>query len=143
VQAYIMQGQTIPYSMTPTGSIGSNVQFRDAVLELKVTPHITADENILMDLGIKKDAPGETTANGNRQIEKREIVTSALVANGETMVLGGVFEGDQVNATDKVPFLGDLPGVGFMFRRDIAQDKKRELLIFITPKIIGSQMAGK
>jgi type IV pilus assembly protein PilQ len=76
-------------------------------------------------------------------IDKREIRTTAQVANGETMVLGGVFEGDQQNQTDKVPFLGDLPGVGFMFRRDLVKDNKKELLIFITPKVIGSALVGR
>ena len=142
-EAYILQGEQIPYSQN--NALGaSNTQFKDAVLELKVTPHITADENILMDLSVKKDAPGARQySNGNVGIEKREILTTAQVSNGETMVLGGVFEGDQVDKTDKVPFLGDLPGVGFMFRRNLTQDKKKELLIFITPKIVGSALAQR
>ncbi len=142
-QAYILQGEQIPYSQN--NALGaSNTQFKDAVLELKVTPHITADENILMDLSVKKDAPGARPyANGNVGIEKREILTTAQVNNGETMVLGGVFEGDQQDRTDKVPFLGDLPGVGFMFRKNLTQDKKKELLIFITPKIIGSALVQR
>jgi type IV pilus assembly protein PilQ len=70
-------------------------------------------------------------------------LTTAQVNNGETMVLGGVFEGDQQDRTDKVPFLGDLPGVGFMFRKNLTQDKKKELLIFITPKIIGSELVRR
>lgn len=142
-EAYILQGEQIPYSQN--NALGaSNTQFKDAVLELKVTPHITADENILMDLSVKKDAPGvRPYANGNVGIEKREILTTAQVNNGETMVLGGVFEGDQQDRTDKVPFLGDLPGVGFMFRKNLTQDKKKELLIFITPKIIGSELVRR
>ncbi len=143
VQAYMLQGEQIPYSQN--NALGaSNTQFKDAVLELKVTPHITANDNILMDLSVKKDAPGKRTyAGGNVGIEKREIVTSAQVSNGETMVLGGVFEGDKVDRTDKVPFLGDLPGVGFMFRKNLVQDNKKELLIFITPKIIGSELVRR
>ena len=142
-EAYILQGEQIPYSQN--NALGaSNTQFKDAVLELKVTPHITADQNILMDLSVKKDAPGARQySNGNVGIEKREILTKAQVSNGETMVLGGVFEGDQVDKTDKVPFLGDLPGVGFMFRRTLTQDKKKELLIFITPKIVGSALVQR
>jgi type IV pilus assembly protein PilQ len=140
-EAYILQGQQLPY--TQNNALGaSNTQFKDAVLELKVTPHITPDENILMDLSVKKDARGEQTQSG-LAIDKREIRTTAQVANGETMVLGGVFEGDQQNQTDKVPFLGDLPGVGFMFRRDLVKDNKKELLIFITPKVIGSALVGR
>ncbi|MFM8444006.1 MAG: type IV pilus secretin PilQ [Methylococcus sp.] len=142
-EAYILQGEQIPYSQN--NALGaSNTQFKDAVLELKVTPHITADQNILMDLSVKKDAPGARQySNGNVGIEKREILTTAQVSNGETMVLGGVFEGDQADKTDKVPFLGDLPGVGFMFRRTLTQDKKKELLIFITPKIVGSALVQR
>lgn len=142
-EAYILQGQQIPYSQN--NALGaSNTQFKDAVLELKVTPHITADENILMDLSVKKDAVSEARyANNNPGIDKREIVTSAQVSNGDTMVLGGVFEGDKVDRTDKVPFLGDLPGVGFMFRKSITRDNKRELLIFITPKIVGSELVRR
>ena len=115
--------------------MAANTQFKEAVLEFKVTPHITTDENILMNLSVKKDAPGAPTTSG-LAIDKREIFTTAQVSNGETMVLGGVFEGDQQNKSDKVPFLGDLPGIGFMFRRDLVKDNKKELLIFITPKII-------
>lgn len=142
-EAYILQGEQIPYSQN--NALGaSNTQFKDAVLELKVTPHITADENILMDLSVKKDAPGARTyANGNVGIDKREILTTAQVSNGETMVLGGVFEGDDANRTDKVPFLGDLPGVGFMFRRNYVKQNKKELLIFITPKVIGSALVQR
>ncbi len=138
-EAYILQGEQIPYSQN--NALGaSNTQFKDAVLELKVTPHITADHNILMDLSVKKDAPGARQySNGNVGIEKREILTSAQVSNGETMVLGGVYEGDKEDRTDKVPFLGDLPGVGFMFRKNLTRDNKRELLVFITPKIVGSE----
>ena len=142
-EAYILQGQQIPFSQN--NALGAaNTQFKDAVLELKVTPHITADENILMDLSVKKDAVSEARySNNNPGIDKREISTSAQVSNGETMVLGGVFEGDKVDRTDKVPFLGDLPGVGFMFRKNIVRDNKRELLIFITPKIIGSELVKR
>ena len=142
-EAFILQGQQIPFSQN--NALGAaNTQFKDAVLELKVTPHITADENILMDLSVKKDAVSrQTYSNGNPAIDKREISTSAQVTNGETMVLGGVFEGDKADNTEKVPFLGDLPGVGFMFRRNVVKDNKRELLIFITPKIIGSELVRR
>ena len=141
-EAFILQGQMLPYSQTPPGSVVANTQVKEAVLELKVTPHITADENILMNLSVKKDAPGAPTTSG-LAIDKREIFTTAQVSNGETMVLGGVFEGDQQNKSDKVPFLGDLPGIGFMFRRDLVKDNKKELLIFITPKIIGSALVQR
>lgn len=139
-KAKIMQGVELPYQITQQGTGGGtpvqNVSFKPAVLELDVTPHITPDDHILMDLMIKKDDKGELTPNGNFAIEKREIDTVAQVANGETVVLGGVYEGTRRNNTDKVPFFGDLPGIGFMFRRNAVEDRKKELLIFITPKIV-------
>lgn len=139
-KAKIMQGVELPYQITQQGTGGGtpvqNVAFKPAVLELDVTPHITPDDHILMDLMIKKDDKGELTPSGNFAIDKREIDTVAQVANGETVVLGGVYEGTRRNNTDKVPFFGDLPGIGFMFRRNAVEDKKKELLIFITPKIV-------
>jgi type IV pilus assembly protein PilQ len=140
-KAVIKQGQQIPYSQN-NGLGASNTQFKDAVLQLEVTPHITPDDNILMELLIKKDSPGQATVSG-LAIDKREIETTAQVGNGETVVLGGVFEGTQANNTDKVPFLGDLPGIGFMFRRDKVLDNKRELLIFITPKILDQSLTAR
>jgi type IV pilus assembly protein PilQ len=144
-QAKILQGIELPFQITQAaGPVGGfpvqNIAFRQAVLELDVTPHITPDDHILMDLRIKKDDKGELTPVGNFAIEKREINTVAQVANGDTVVLGGVYESTRRNITDKVPFFGDLPGVGFMFRRNSVEDRKRELLIFITPKIV-KQMA--
>lgn len=141
-EAVIKQGEQIPYQTTVVAGGGGvpNITFKDAVIELKVTPHITPDDHISMKLAIKKDARGQQTTQGPA-IDKREIQTEALVANGETVVLGGVFEGTQNNTTDKVPFLGDLPGIGFMFRRDRVVDNKRELLIFISPKILSQTLA--
>jgi type IV pilus assembly protein PilQ len=137
-KATILQGQEIPYTVTSAagGAAIATVQFKRAVLQLEVTPHITPDDNIQMDLFIKKDERAPELFNGVPAINKREITTTAQVGNGDTVVLGGVYEGTQRNQTDKVPFLGDLPGVGFMFRKDRAEDNKRELLIFITPKIL-------
>ncbi|CAL1240736.1 type IV pilus secretin PilQ [Candidatus Methylocalor cossyra] len=143
-QASIKQGFDIPYQSTVVsgGGVIPQIQFKEAVLELKVTPHITPDDNILMDLHVTKNTPGQTYAT-NVAIDKREINTQAQVGNGETVVLGGVYEGTQLNQTDKVPFLGDLPGVGFMFRKDHVEDTKRELLIFITPKILDQALAAR
>ena len=140
-KAVIKQGEEIPYQTTVVagGGASANIQFKQAVLELNVTPHITPDDQILMELLIKKDARGQQiqTASGTQfAIDKREIDTTALVSNGQTVVLGGVYEATKQNTTDKVPFFGDLPGVGFMFRRNSVTDNKRELLIFITPKIL-------
>ena len=106
------------------------------MLELNVTPHITPDDNIRMELMIKKDSQNGQVFNGNPALDKRQIDTTVQVVNGETVVLGGVYEGTKSNTTDKVPFFGDLPGIGFMFRRNQLVDEKKELLIFITPKIL-------
>ncbi len=145
--ATIKQGVQIPIQITQQGTGGGipvqNVQFKDAVLELNVTPHITPDDNILMDLAIKKDQPGQVAPNGNQQIDTREVKTTAKVANGETIVLGGVYEDESINNVDKVPFFGDLPGVGFFFRRDLVQSNKKELLFFITPKMLDQSLGRR
>ncbi len=136
-EAVIKQGVQLPYQSTVSvGGAGAvTISFKDALLELKVTPHITPDDNIRMELNIKKDSKGEQTTVG-LAIDKREIHTVAQVANGDTVVLGGVYESTKTNSTEKVPFFGDLPGVGFMFRHTSVIDQKKELLIFITPKIL-------
>lgn len=143
-KAVIKQGVQIPYQTTVVagGGQAANIQFKNAVLELNVTPHITPDDNIRMNLMIRKDAPGQQTTSGPA-IDTREIETTAQVGNGETVVLGGVFEGTQTYDTNKVPFFGDLPGIGFMFRRDRNVDTKKELLIFITPKILSQSLAAR
>lgn len=140
-RAVIKQGVQIPYqsAASGTGTIIPNTVFKEAVLELNVTPHITPEDTIMMELLIKKDSPGLPTPTGQIEIDRREIATTALVDNGETVVLGGVYEGTKNNVTDKVPFLGDLPGLGFLFRRNHVDDNKKELLIFITPKILKQQ----
>jgi type IV pilus assembly protein PilQ len=138
-KAVIMQGQEIPYqaSVVAGGGVTPSVQFKQAVLELNVTPHITPDQNIFMELVVRKDEPDfSRLVNNVPPINKRQIETTVQVGNGDTVVLGGVYEGFKNNATDKVPLLGELPGIGFLFRRNLVQDQKSELLIFITPKIL-------
>lgn len=138
-KATIKQGEEIPYQVQSAagGALISNIQFKQAVTELSITPHITPDNQILMDIFIKRDTRGANAIPGQQiPIDKREIQTTAQVSNGETVVLGGVYEGTKQNLTQKVPFFGDLPGVGFMFRRNNVVDNKTELLIFITPKIL-------
>jgi type IV pilus assembly protein PilQ len=143
-EAIIKQGVQIPYQSTVSvGGTGAvTISFKDALLELKVTPHITPDDNIRMELNIKKDTKGEQTLVG-LAIDKREIHTMATVANGDTVVLGGVYESTKTNTTSKVPFFGDLPGIGFMFRHTSTIDQKKELLIFITPKILRQNMGQR
>ncbi len=139
-QATIEQGTKIPYTVqniNATGGILLNTQWVDAVLRLDVTPQIAPNGAVIMALAITKNELGEAaTIQGNRIINTREVDTNVQVMDGETVVLGGVFEGVQANTTNKVPFFGDLPGIGFLFKRTIKQDDKKELLIFITPKIV-------
>ncbi|MFT3790675.1 MAG: type IV pilus secretin PilQ [Rudaea sp.] len=144
-EANITQGQEIPYStITSTGGNAlPTVAFKDAVLGLKVTPTITADGRVFLNLDVKKDALNSyyTNATGSYPIiDKREMTTSVLVDNGQTVVLGGVYEFDKNDSVTKVPFLGDLPGIGAFFRNVQKSNQKAELLIFVTPKILDENL---
>jgi len=138
-EAFIQQGVEIPYEQA-TSSGATAVQFKEAVLELKVTPLITPDNRIQMDLAIKQDTVGEIfqTSRGGSvpSIDTREMETVVLVANGDTVVLGGIFQDSTSSKEEKVPWLGDVPGLGVLFRRRANESKKRELLIFVTPTIV-------
>ena len=135
-QARIKQGFEIPFQ-TASANLGTNIEFKEALLELEVTPQITPDGTILMALVINKDEPDFSNAVlGQPALITREIETNVHVKDGETVVLGGVFEGTYNRAVGTVPFFSDLPGIGFLFRRTETQDDKTELLIFITPKIV-------
>ncbi len=137
-EAYIEQGVEIPYLEASSGG-GASVAFRKAVLALKVTPQITPDDRIIMDLTINKDTVGEIFGAGNLQvpsIDTREVVTQVLVDNGETVVLGGVYEQKKLDKVDSVPFFGNLPLIGNLFKHTIKDDDKTELLVFVTPKIV-------
>jgi len=139
--ATIQQGQRIPY-LSSSGNTGTTTTFIDAVLQLGVLPQITPEGSIIMGLYITKNTLGDVvTVNGDRLIEKRELKTSVHVNDGETVVLGGVFEGIQNNSINKVPFFGDLPGIGFLFKRTLNEDEKKELLIFVTPKVVRENAA--
>jgi type IV pilus assembly protein PilQ len=142
-KANILQGTEIPY-LTQASSGGATVAFKQAVLSLDVTPQITPDDKILLDLTIKKDAVGvqvATTQGSVPSIDRREITTQILVDNGETAVLGGVYEQTTRTDVSKVPILGDIPFIGTIFRNTNKRDEKTELLIFITPRIIKDQLA--
>ncbi len=132
--AFIKQGVQIPF--TTVSQDGTQTQLIDAVLELNVTPQITPDGDVIMDLLIKKDA-----ANAAGGIDKREVETMVRVRDGETIVLGGVYEGDSAQEEFKIPFFGDLPYVGRLFKKNTQSDKKRELLVFVTPKIIKDSLS--
>ncbi len=135
-QAIIKQGVEIPYQEA-SASGATSVSFKEAVLKLEVTPRITPDDRVLMDLKVNKDNPDFTRAVlGVPPVDTREVQTSVLVDNGETVVLGGVFERTTSRTVNRVPFFGELPYVGALFRQKFEQDDNSELLIFVTPKIL-------
>jgi type IV pilus assembly protein PilQ len=133
-KAVIEQGTEIPYQQA-SSSGATNVSFKPAVLSLSVTPQITPDDKIIMDLEVKKDSVGLIFA-GIPSIDTKKVTTQILVDNGETAVLGGIYEQTMRNDVTKVPLLGDIPVLGALFRTNSKQDDKTELLIFITPRII-------
>lgn len=133
-EALIEQGVEIPYQQA-SSSGATSIAFKKAVLGLKVKPHITPDDRVIMDLNVTKDSVGQIFA-GVPSINTREVNTQVLVENGETVVLGGIYEQTRSNEVDKVPLLGDLPMVGALFRQTRKVDDKVELLIFVTPKIL-------
>ena len=137
-KAKIAQGTEIPY-LQASSSGATNVAFKEAVLSLEVTPQITPDDKIIMDLEVKKEKVGQVFF-GVPSIDTQKINTQVLVANGETAVLGGIFEQTERQDVDKVPFFGDLPVIGYAFKRKTIQSDKTELLIFITPKIMDESL---
>ncbi|MGP9833746.1 type IV pilus secretin PilQ [Marinobacter sp. NSM] len=136
--ASIKSGEEIPYQEA-TSSGATNVEFKEAVLSLEVTPQITPDDKIIMDLVVNQDSRGEVTA-GIPSINTNSVTTQVLVANGETVVLGGIFQSEVATQTTKTPFLGDIPYLGRLFKRTEHIDERSELLIFITPKIIKNDL---
>ncbi len=132
--ATIKSGEEIPYQEAASSG-ATAVSFKEAVLSLQVTPQITPDDKIIMDLKINQDNRGEVTA-GIPSIETNEVVTQVLVANGETVVLGGIFQSERSTTVTKTPFLGDIPYIGALFRKTEEIDERAELLIFITPKLL-------
>ncbi|MBT6594415.1 MAG: type IV pilus secretin PilQ family protein [Porticoccaceae bacterium] len=141
-QAVIKSGTEIAYQKA-TSSGATSIEFKEAVLQLEVTPQITPDNRIIMDLLVSQDSVGAFTPTGEPSIDITQIETQALVGNGQTLVLGGIFQTEEVNGTDKVPLLGDLPFLGKLFRNDLRNIEKREILIFITPKIIDDNLLDR
>jgi len=134
VEATIEQGTEIPYQAA-TSSGATSVSFKKATLSLKVKPQVTPDDNVIMNLRINKDSVGQNTLSGP-SIDTKQISTEVLVENGGTVVIGGIYTQDERSTTTKVPVLGDLPYVGFLFKNNQRVDDRRELLIFISPKIL-------
>lgn len=137
--AKILKGAEIPYQEA-SSSGSTSTSFKEAALSLEVTPQITPDNRIIMDVKVTKDEADFANAlHGVPPIKKNEVNANVLVADGETIVIGGVFSNTQTKSVDKVPFLGDVPFVGRLFRRDTVTDQKSELLVFITPRIMNNQ----
>lgn len=137
--AKILKGTQVPYQQA--GAHGAtSVSFKEASLSLEVTPQITPDNRILMEVKVTKDEPDYLNkVQDVPPIKKNEVNAKVLVADGETIVIGGVFSNTQSKVVDKVPFLGDVPYLGRLFRRDVVSEKKSELLVFLTPRIMNNQ----
>ncbi|MEO0442139.1 MAG: type IV pilus secretin PilQ family protein [Pseudomonadota bacterium] len=137
-KATIESGQEIPYQVVTDD--GVSIQFREAVLRLDVTPQITPDNRIIMDLVINQDSVSQQEVISNQSavpiIDTTELNTQVLVGDGQTIVLGGIFQQSTINNETKVPLLGDIPFLGKLFRQDLKSDEKQELLIFITPRLL-------
>ncbi len=141
-EATIKSGLQIPYQTV--SAEGTETQFQEAVLSLEVTPQITPDDHIIMDLVITNNEPdtsGKLSLTAGYPLYERQITTSVLVNNGETVVLGGVFQQTQSSSMNRVPFFGDLPYVGFLFKQEKKIDNNSELLVFVTPKILKESLS--
>jgi type IV pilus assembly protein PilQ len=133
--ASIEAGEEVPYQEV-SQSGGTAVVFKKAVLGLKVTPQLLPDKKVLLQLQINQDRPNNKTVLGMPTISTRQIISHVLVKHGQTIVLGGIYELDTQNAEERVPFLSNLPGIGLLFKQQNIKKRKRELLIFVTPKVI-------
>ncbi len=141
IEAEISQGVEIPFQEA-TSSGASSTSFQEAELKLTVTPRITPDDRINLELNITKDSPDFSNVQPDGvPINTQEVDTTVLVNNGDTVILGGIYERTKDHSVRKVPFFGDLPGVGVLFKRDFKQDNNRELLFFITPKILKDNLS--
>jgi type IV pilus assembly protein PilQ len=135
-KASIEQGVSIPFQTFENGD--AQLEFVDAVLKLEVTPKITANKSIIMKISVKRNAPDNTvfTLTGSPAISKNQVKTETLVKDGQTLVLGGIYVISDSNRESRVPFMHKIPLLGAMFRSDEVSDSRKELLIFVTPRII-------
>ncbi len=141
VKATIEQGTEIPYQQA-TSSGATSVAFRKATLKLEVTPQITPEGAIFLNVKVNKDSKGVDTQSGPT-IDTKNVETQVLVENGGTVVLGGIYEQNESTTTTKVPLLGDIPGLGWLFKNRVRTNNRTELLIFITPRVVSNQLAGR
>jgi len=143
-EAVIQQGNEVPFTTTNvdqnSGAVTQTVAFKPVVLELRVTPTISPDQRVFMNLTVKQDSISALAFNGQPAINTRNISTAVLVDNGQTVVLGGILERESRDDKRQVPFLGDIPGVGNLFKTKARSNSKRELLIFVTPKILSQSL---
>lgn len=140
--ASIESGKEIPYQEA-SSSGATSVSFKPAVLKLEVTPQITPDDRIIMDLAINQDSIGEWTDTGVPTIDTNSVRTQVLVDNGETVVLGGIFRSEEITSVSKTPFFGDLPLIGALFRYSNHSSEKNELLVFITPRLVKDSLTSR
>jgi type IV pilus assembly protein PilQ len=140
IKALIEQGTELPYQ-TATSSGATAIQFRKANLKLEVTPQITPEGAIILDVDVNKDSVGQQTAAGFA-INTKHVKTQVLVENGGTVVIGGIFETSEAEQVNKVPLLGDIPYLGALFRNKTRTANKTELLVFLTPKVITDRNAA-
>lgn len=137
--ASIKQGTEIPYEVSSGSDGATSIEFKEAVLGMEVTPTVLPDGHIRLALHISQNVPGRNINNGDREIltiNKQEIATQVTLKDGQTLALGGIFQQESSRNRDKVPLLGDIPLLGALFRHDIQNDKRRELVIFITPRLV-------
>jgi type IV pilus assembly protein PilQ len=137
--ATIISGTKIPF-ITQTANAGANVRFESAVISITVTPHITADGSVIMNISATRNEPDFGQAvQGNPSIVQREATTEVLVKSGNTTVIGGIYRVNRTKATSGFPFLRSLPIIGYLFKSDNRRLDRQELLIFVTPRIVGDE----
>lgn len=141
IEADIEQGTEVPY-LQASSSGATSATFRKAVLSLKVKPQITPDDNVIMNLEVHKDAVGATTTAGP-SIDTKQVTTQVLVENGGTVSIGGIYQQTQDSSVVKVPLLGDIPILGALFKTTSTTNDRRELLIFVTPKILRDNLTSR
>ena len=139
--AVIEQGTELPYQ-SATSSGATSVSFRKANLRLEVTPQITPEGNVILNVDVSRDAVGQLT-NAGYAIDTRHVKTQVLVEDGGTVVIGGIYEQFERNRTDKVPLLGDIPVLGYLFRSTTRTNDRTELLVFLTPRIVTDTLAQR
>lgn len=140
--ASIKQGTEIPYEVASGSNGATTIEFKEAVLGMEVTPSVQPNGRIMLKLRISQNVPGRNLHSGDIEvltIDKQEIETQIILKDGQTLALGGIFQQQNSSGRDKVPLLGDIPLLGALFRHDVRQQKRRELVIFITPRLIGDE----